>query len=251
MKENLIITPERTAHLYALMAWNDSYSKEQAQQIAYSTNYEELNGITWAETSISAAIKGIKEKLLKDQDLPENIDWSKINIQINEKVFDTVIEILQEIHDKWVVENAKKYNRGTEEKSNKNLFQHLPTALIGIDELAKDLMFLAPFLQEMGINAGEMELSAYGSFKPSVEIQKAYNRYVQNYKKINNIKTAEDLEHHIKSCIYGGYKSLKPIDEVGKERLMYMRDHIKLLSKTVMNKNVPEFGKLQSQEYCL
>lgn len=238
------ITPERTAHLYALMAWNDSYTREQAEDIAYTKGYEELNSITWAETSIQAAIKGIKENLLKDKILPEKIDWSKIKIESNEEVFDSIIKILEVIHDKWVVENAKKYNRGTEEKSNKNLFQHLPTALIGIDELAKDLMFLAPILKEMGVNTGEMDLSSYGTFKPNEEVINAYNRYIQKYKEENKISSIEELDLHIKDCVYGAYKALKPISDVGKERLKFMRDRIELLSNTVMKKNQAEFGKL-------
>lgn len=246
MDKKKIITPERTAHLYALMAWSDKYTKEQAEQIAYTTEYTELDNVTWAETSIEAAIKGIKEKLLKNRTSTETIDWSKVKIENNEEVFDAIIEILQEIHDKWVIENAKKYNRGTEEKSNKNLFQHLPTAMIGLDEVAKDLMFLAPFLKEMGLSVGEMELVAYGSFKPSVDIQKAYERYVQKYKENHNIASIADLDAHIKDCVYGAYKPLAPTTDVAKQRLEYMRNHIELLSNTVMKKNTEEFGKLPS-----
>ena len=244
MPKNKNITPERTAHLYALMAWSDKYTKEQAEEIAYTTEYSELDNITWAETSINESIKGIKEKLLMNQYLSENFNWDEVEIENSEKVFDLIIEILQDIHDKWVIENAKKYNRGTEEKSNKNLFQHLPSAMIGIDEISKDLMFLAPFLNEMGLNAGKMELVPYGKFKPSVEIQKAYDRDVQKYKEQNNINSISDLDNHIKDCLLGAYIPLQPTTDIAKARLEYMRNHVELLSDTVMNKNVEAFGKL-------
>ena len=183
------ITPERTAHLYALMAWNDSYTKEQAEEIAYTTKYEDLNGITWAETSIEAAIKGIKEKLLKDKTVLKKVDWSKIKIESTEEVFDSIIKILEEIHDKWVVENAKKYNRGSEEKSNKNLFQHLPTALIGIDELAKDLMFLAPILKEMGID------------KSNMPMDEDILNYVNSFNEVREEDIEEELKKYVKRLV--------------------------------------------------
>ena len=186
----------------------------------------------------------VKEKFLFGIDLPEVIDWSKVRITADNSAYDTVIRILEEIHNKWVSENAKKYDRGNETKSNKNLFQHLPTALIGIDELAKDLMFLAPMLKAAGLNVGEMDLVPYGAFKPSKEIEEAYARYVQQYKEEHNITSIENLSYHIEDCTNGSYEQINAVSPIAKARLDYMREHIDLLTNTVLDKNPAEFGIL-------
>jgi hypothetical protein len=36
--KNYQITPERKAHLYAMMAWSDQYSKEQAEKVFSSSD---------------------------------------------------------------------------------------------------------------------------------------------------------------------------------------------------------------------
>ncbi len=232
--ENYQITPERKAHLYALMAWSDKYTREQAEEIAFTTEYSQLNGITWAEDSITTGLVGIVESIESKRLV--------VPAQNSAEEWDVVVEILADIHDKWVRSNAKKYDRGNEVKSNKNLFQHLPTALIGVDELAKDLMFLAPFLEEMGLNAGEMDLVPYGAFKPSQELVDAYNRYVEKYKQAHGIVSQEDLSSHIEDCVSGGYDALEVVDEVSMKRVNYMQRHIDLLASTVSSKNPGSFG---------
>ena len=117
--KNYQITPERKAHLYAMMAWSDQYTKEQAEEIAFTTEYSELNGITWAEDSINTGLRGIVDSI-KSKRLV-------VPAQNTEQEWDAIVKILVAIHDKWVTDNAKKYDRGNEYKSNKNLFQHLPT----------------------------------------------------------------------------------------------------------------------------
>ena len=234
--KNYQITPERKAHLYAMMAWSDQYSKEQAEEIAFTTEYSELNGITWAEDSITTGLMG----------LVESIESGKLVNPANNtsEEWDVVVRILDDIHNKWVKGNAKKYDRGNEVKSKKNLFQHLPTALIGIDELAKDLMFLAPFLEVMGLNAGKMNLVPYGDFKPSEELIDAYNRYVEAYKQSNGIETMEDLLTNIEDCLNGGYFALEAVDEVSRSRIGYMKRNVETLAQSVVDKNPGVFGKL-------
>lgn len=239
-------TPGREAHLYALMAWNDKYTKEQAEAFVDSTPYAELNNTTGAETSVEAAVKGIIEKIGVPAEVGPESDYSAYKMVGADEVYDAVIEILVGIHDKWVAENAEKYDRGNEAKSEKNLYQHTPTALIGLDEVAKDLMFLAPFLEEMGLSAGEMDLVPYGSFKPSEEIAAAYQRYVTKYMEENKIYATPDLEQHIKDCIKGGYAPLVPTSEVGEKRVAYMMERVELLANTARAKGPETFGKLPS-----
>ena len=239
MKKNSLLSAEKTAHLYALMAWSDQYTKEQAEEIAFNTEIDELCKITNAKESIFTAISGIINEFedTRTRRNPTEEDW------------DTVIKILVKIHNAWVKSNPHKYNRGNVEKSDKKLFQHLPTALIGIDELSLDLMFLAPFLEVMGIHAGEMELVAYGSFKPCQEIVDAYARYVEKYKAKHDITTVEKLSNHIEDCIAGEYEPLACCDEVSQNRIDYMNGNIGLLTMTVTKKNPEAFGTLQMSSH--
>lgn len=230
----------KRAHLYALSAWN-GYGKEQGEELVDKTPYEQLDGITYAETSVAAAVDGIK-KLFGISVTPDAMVSTKI--APTPENYDKVIEIMVGIHDKWVFEKASKYDRGSEERSNKNLFQHLPTALIGLDEVAKDLLFLAPFLEDMGLDIGQMDLVPYGSFKPNSKLGEAYQRYVRKYKADNNIETQEDLTQHIDDCIEGAYEPLVPMDEVGVQRVAYMKFHEDILTDEVCQKNEAEFGEL-------
>lgn len=233
-------TPAQEAHLYALMAWNDQYDLASAQEIISTTPYVELDGKTYAETSVVAAIEGIKEAFTNGgTKLDVNSDFTAIKAENNDEAYDKIIKILEKIHDKWVEENAKKYSRG-----DKKLYQHMPTQLIGLEELSKDLMFLAPFLKEMGIDVGQMELKPYGAFVCNDKMSEAYDRYVENYMKNNNIQTADDLEYHVREIVNGAYKSLKPTTPVAQERLDYMKEHIGLLVELVKDKNLEAFGKL-------
>lgn len=244
MEEKL--TAGRKAHLYAMMAWSD-ISLEDALKVVKETPYADLDGKTWAETSISQALEGLKKHLgVLESAKPED-DFSNEKVTDIEETYDKVVEILAEIHDKWVKENAKKYNRGTEEKSDKNLFQHTPTALIGLDEVSKDLMFLAPFMEEMGLDAGEMQLQTYGAFVPSEKIASAYQRYVENYMQKNGIETAEGLEEHVKNCINGGYEPLAVVSEISEQRIKYMNAKTDKILDKIMAKNQAQLGSLPSE----
>ena len=107
------ITPERKAHLYALMAWSDQYIKEQAEEIAYTTEYSQLNNLTYAEDSITTAFDGVAqmfsaERLVSPESSPK--DWDK------------VIKILIKIHNKWVRTNAKNMIEEMKKNQTKTYF---------------------------------------------------------------------------------------------------------------------------------
>lgn len=239
------LTPGRRAHLYARMAWNGDVTLKDEEKWVKETPYQELNNKSWAETSVTAAVEGI-QKVFGISVSPDAVGTQKI--APTPENYDKVVEILVGIHDKWVFENAKKYDRGTEEKSNKNLYQHLPTALIGLDEVAKDLLFLAPFLEDAGLVVGEMGLTPYGSFNPNSKMADAYQRYVQKYKAQQRIQTQEDLAEHIDDCIEGAYEPLVPMNEMGVQRVGYMKFHEDILQNSVCAKNPDEFGKLPTEE---
>lgn len=216
--------PERRAQVYALISWNGK-TMDEAIAMVESTSFEELDKEVYSAGSIEKAKAGIeahKKELCSD------------------KQFDAVIAICDEIHDHWVASNAKKYDRGNSEKSEKKIYQHLPTALIGMDEVALDLMFLAPFLEEMGIDAGVMSKDAYGAFVPSKEVEAAYKDFVKEYKRENKISTVSDLKKKLPAIIEN-YQPLQQSTEVGEKRVEYMNVHIATLTKQVEANNPKEF----------
>lgn len=261
------LAPGKEAQYYALLAWNGMKS-EEAMKLVNSQSYGELDATTYASGSVDASIRGIEKYLLQrgqlnadyvtgEREAPEGYFTGEgervvVNFETEEELCDAIIKILEEIHNKWVVDNGKKYNRDMD-KNDKRLYQHLPTALIGLDEVAKDLMFLAPILSKMGYEVGKMQETEWGSFVPSKAISEAYQRYVEEYKAKNNISSQQDLSDHIKN-ITKSYDSLaesaapKGKENFARERIAYMSDagRVRVLTDSVVAKNQAAFGKDQS-----
>jgi len=268
--------PGKLAHYYALMAWNGMNAQDAGKMVS-ENSYETLNATTYAGDSVNAAKSGIEKHLAGGKvvidpaqitgDAPYNQSYfyavgDKIvaNFDSEEQLCDSIIKVIEEIHNKWVEDNAKKYNRD-QDKNDKRLYQHLPTALIGIDEVAKDLMFLAPILEKTGYKVGTMTESEWGAFVPSQAIVEAYQRYVAKYKADNHIANEEDLAKHIAN-ITSTYDPLKvkkvnnPNDpkeaeknRILQERIDYMSDknRVNVLVGQVKAKNEQAFGKDQAQ----
>lgn len=211
------LTDDQVCHLFALIAWNGK-TFEEAKEIVLNKSNEELEPITWANGSITSAKNGIK----KYASQLENGNYNR-----------AVIEILSEIHDKWVVDNAKKYDRD-KEKDDKRLFQHLPTAFIGLDELAKDMMFLSPYLEEKGLHIGDMPKESYGEFTPTSDIAKEYDAYVEDYKQVNaiDVLTSSDIQRIILN-----YPALQVESEFSDSRRKYMLERTEKLVNQVASKN--------------
>ena len=238
------LAPGKVAQYYALLAWN-GMKAEDALKLVEETSFEDLNATTYAGDSVEAAKRGIEKYLLKgnkeidrgyitgEKNFSDEEAWQLgvevlNNFKSEEKMLDAIMHILEEIHDKWVVDNAKKYDRDAA-NNDKRLYQHLPTALIGVDEVAKDLMFLAPILEKMGLPVGKMTENEWGAFVPSQSIVAGYNIYVNNYLTKNDIQTKEDLVDHI-AKLNETYAALKvenaPAgkEEFAKKRIEYMTD---------------------------
>lgn len=209
-------------HIYALIAWNGK-TFDEAKQMVMSLSREQLEEITHAQSSINVA----KSLIIK------NISLLNGNEKVSSR-YDVVMDILNGIHDEWVKNNAKKYNRDAE-NNDKRLFQHLPTALIGLDELAKDMIFLSPYLRALGVRIGSMNKEPYGAFQPSEEMSNAYLRFVESFIKDN---VANNL-----SNIIDNYQSLKGDDDVSKERIRYMKSRVGVLHKQIAQQNSQVFGE--------
>lgn len=212
-------------------------SFENAVNFVKEYGFDYVENVTWAKDSIETAVAGINKHFLVTGD--KKSDYSQYKLQGSDADYDKVIEILAGIHDKWVATQAKKYSRG-----DKKLFQHMSTELIGLNELLFDLAFVAPYLESMGLDAGEISSESWGNgFKADPKIKAAYDRYVE--KKMANITSKEDLEEHIDNQINGGYAPLQGTDELSIERRKYMNERKTLLIEQAQSK-VPQLAALES-----
>lgn len=214
--------PRREAQYCALLAWYGKTPEEAAEIIKQP--YEDVDKQVYADDSINTAIAKIQEKSAELK---------------GKNKYKAIVDIIVAIHDKWVETNAKKYDRGDMAKSKKQLFQHLPTALIGVDEVAKDLMFLAPFLKyQYGIDIGTMQNQPWGAFVPSSEFIDAYNEYVADFKDEEKLDTEENLADYL-SNVTKEYAPLQGKDELSKKRREFMKqeENIDVLIDSVKTKN--------------
>lgn len=236
----------KKAHVSALMSWN-GMEYNQALDLANTSSCEELNSQSYAADSIMAAKQGIEKHLLNGQKIkmeylmgtetaPEGY-FENLSAQISknmsrEQVMTGVMVILKEIHNNWVSSNAKKYNRDAE-KQDKRLFQHLPIQMIGMEEVAKDLMFLAPILEVLGINVGEMQQQAWGQFIPTDEVSNTYAMFSEESFKSQGI-TSENLLQKLPEII-DSYSPLQGESDIEKTRKKYMLERVGVLSNQITN----------------
>ena len=261
---NKRLAPGKEAQYYAFLAIR-GMKPEEAMKIVEENTFEEVNKKISVEYSINSAKKGIEKYLIQDgeeieigyitgekeatQDYYYGLgDKIVVNFDYEEQLCDAIIKVVAEIHDKWVVENAHKYG------SDNDNYKHLPTALIGLEEFNKDLMFVAPFLKNMGYSVGNMTEKENGVFVSSSYIADAYQRYVEQYKEKHNIASEQDLIDHLKN-ITNTYESLSVSNapegkvEAAQKRAESLANatQLKLLVSQVQDKNSDSFVKDQAQ----
>lgn len=179
----------------ALMNWN-GLSQEEAEDAINSLSIDELDEQVGAMTSMNAAINCLGEKLELKQDekgdlksivyegITDNNRFKKGNsftrgkikyLLENQDIVPIYMDTLFAVHDNWVKQNSKKF------LSREKKHQHMPSELIGWDEVKADLMFVKPIFEALGIYVSEYSL------------QEEYNNRVQKYFLENHIEKTEDL----------------------------------------------------------
>lgn len=151
---------------YYALRYFCKYSHKRAYELVSKSSYEKINKITNVQTSLEQLVESFKKYFLKDYPCDNLMDVIIGNVVVdkdyfinmsnyiyksnNKSLFNIYLKVFciaNDIHDKWVMENAYKYDR------NINLlFQHLPLALIGEKELRKDLIFIEPLFNKLGIS---------------------------------------------------------------------------------------------------
>ena len=209
------LTPYREVAKCALMKYN-GLTKEQALAAVSTQSYKELESQCYAEASMKYAIEKIQEILglgdfaaesfegsilAKDKfeiDDDDRNEFERINKRWFQKVIKDeyeIVKILSAIHDGWVKDNAKKFNKEGRESKR---YQHLPLELIGWNEAKVDLMFVEPILKAINV---KLDMTA---------LRKEYNRQVVQYYRNYEINSREDLVEHILNV----GNSYRPLTEV-------------------------------------
>lgn len=221
------LSPKNVCHLYALMKWNGMSFYDAYKCILTE---KDLNALTNADESISTAKKAI---------------ISRFDDFYSNKRYMAVIEACADIHNKWVHDNEHKYDRDAS-NGDKRLYQHLPTALIGLDELAKDMIFLQPYLSEMGIDIGSFNKETK-EFEPIKEVQVAYERYKQDFEK--QYKDLDKSKEEILQDIINHYPALNSKTELAQKRIDYMNERADLLASQIEDRNDSQIQIREEREF--
>lgn len=185
----------------------DHISEEEAERILdqFETIEDAINSVTYG--SEMSAIKGItKLARLTNEEERKMIDDVYNRDCINEDIVNKietllenqgkeegVIQILTNIHDEWVKNNANKFQARPKD------YQFVDLRLLSFDEIKKDLIFLEPILAGCNIEINEDKLKKY-----FLDIQRKYMLE-------NNISSHEELIEKLEqgSNFYGVLKGLK------------------------------------------
>ena len=231
----------KLAHACALHAWHQMDLNE-AVQYARTQTCEQLDAQTYAGGSIAAAKAGIEKHLLGGKKIDEKYltadsqgseadryffdlshEMDDHLKRTNTNKYDGVMDILADIHNQWVTDNAKKYNR------NDNLaFQHLPFECLTLEEAAKDAMFLEPILENIGTSIGAMD--GKGHFIPNSSFNAAFGKYQEAH--LGKDLTKDNLTQKVTQAIHE-YAPLQGNDEMSKARRDYMAERTDLLTREV------------------
>ena len=194
-----------------LMNWGNAQSnwvglsEQEADEIILTQSFDEIDPQVDAAYSINCAIDGILGAFVDNQVFPLDYELEKKNLsdfvynggeskivdelkRINETsttpksaeriIHNIVLIALYATHDGWVEKesNKKKFMK------RDSKFQHMPLELIGWEEVKKDLLFIKPIFEKIGIEINE-EL-----------LEQLYNQRVESFVvRQHDLHNSEDL----------------------------------------------------------
>ena len=200
------LTPGREAHLYVIYRWKMQYNKIlpngelTPEDFVANAKYEELNRYTKAEKSVDVVVNKIKEHFGVEVEKDEK---PKFTVSHTDETYDKIVDIVAAVHDNWVFENPGRYNPN----STSSICKHLPIECAGEKFFAKDLLFVAPFFKNLGLDLGRFYNQ---KFELGEKIKNAYKRRIEKFKYLHGIEDAASLLKAIGSLISGDYKPLQP-----------------------------------------
>lgn len=268
---------KRLAYYYSLMKFNGMEDSE-ALKCAQEKSYDELKKLTKVdvEKKLADSIFVVQKYLFKDLDIEDfdeavngvlEEDGSTIPVEALEGFFaavsdaimkryhndsmsfyDDVLKMARELHDKFVIDDAKDYDKG-KDNGDPDLYKNLPLELLGEKGLSDVMFFINPILEKMYLYyCGGMSEFVDGEYLLDSLFLERYGGYVTDFQEKNHLNTEKELKDYIKN-IGKTYSVLDPKnapkgqEEVFKNRIEYMKqdDKVETLFKEVQEKNPANF----------
>ena len=268
---------KRLAYYYALMKFN-GMEDSVALKCAQEKSYDELKKLTKVdvEKKLADSIFVVQKYLFKDLnvlDFDEAVngvldeDGSVIPIESLENFFaalsnaimkryyndrmsfyDDVLEMARELHNKFVIDDAKDYDKG-KDNGDPDLYKNLPLELLGEKGLSDVMFFIHPILKKMNLYpCGGMSKIVDGAYFMNSIFTERYGGYVTDLQEKNHLNTEEELKDYIRN-IGKTYSVLDPKnapkgqEKVFKNRIEYMKqdDKVDILFKEVQENNPANF----------
>ncbi|MBR6034231.1 MAG: hypothetical protein IKP28_05835 [Clostridia bacterium] len=197
LAHNKSMIPYYSAAKQALMNWGNEQSnwvglpEEEADKIISTQTFDEIEAQVNARKSMDYAIEAILDtRSMHDESDREELREFVYNgnvsdimnllaIRDRDSVNDIALDTLFRVHDGWVMDHPDKFNQ--REKKH----QHLPSELIGWEEVKADLLFVKPIFEAAGIKLDEAQL------------EQLYNERVKQFFLHHNIRTTSDLANLI------------------------------------------------------
>lgn len=267
---------KRLAYYYALMKFNEM-EDSVALKCAQEKSYDELKKLTKVdvEKKLADSIFVVQKHLFKDLDVEDfDIvangalnDGTVIPIESMESYFaaisdavmerynndsmsfyDDVLEMARELHNKFVIDDAKDYDKG-KDNGDPDLYKNLPLELLGEKGLSDVMFFIHPILKKMNLYpCGGMSKIVDGAYFMNSIFTERYGGYVTDLQEKNHLNTEEELKDYIRN-IGKTYSVLDPKnapkgqEKVFKNRIEYMKqdDKVDILFKEVQENNPANF----------
>ena len=267
---------KRLAYYYALMKFN-GMEDSVALKCAQEKSYDELKKLTKVdvEKKLADSIFVVQKHLFKDLDVEDfDIvangalnDGTVIPIESMESYFaaisdavmeryyndrmsfyDDVLKMARELHNKFVIDDAKDYDKG-KDNGDPYLYKNLPLELLGEKGLSDVMFFIPPILKKMNLYpCGGMSKIVDGAYFMNSIFTERYGGYVTDLQEKNHLNTEEELKDYIRN-IGKTYSVLDPKnapkgqEKVFKNRIEYMKqdDKVDILFKEVQENNPANF----------
>ena len=267
---------KRLAYYYSLMKFNGMEDSE-ALKCVQEKSYDELKKLTKVdvEKKLADSIFIVQKYLFKDLDIEdfdivangtlndgtvipiESIEsyFAAISDAIMERYtndrmsfYDDVLKMARELHDKFVIDDAKDYDKG-KDNGDPDLYKNLPLELLGEEGLSDVMFFINPILKKMYLYpCGGMSKIVDGAYFMNSIFTERYGGYVTDFQEKNHLNTEKELKDYIKN-IGKTYSVLDPKnapkgqEKVFKNRIEYMKqdDKVETLFKEVQENNPANF----------
>lgn len=268
---------KRLAYYYSLMKFN-GMEDSVALKCAQEKSYDELKKLTKVdvEKKLADSIFVVQKYLFKDLDIEDfdeavngvlEEDGSTIPVEALEGFFaavsdaimkryhndsmsfyDDVLKMARELHDKFVIDDAKDYDKG-KDNGDPDLYKNLPLELLGEKGLSDVMFFINPILEKMYLYyCGGMSEFVDGEYLLDSLFLERYGGYVTDFQEKNHLNTEKELKDYIKNIgktysVLDQKNAPKGQEEVFKNRIEYMKqdDKVETLFKEVQENNPANF----------